>query len=126
MRVEGNDERRLPRREMHLHRDRGADDRADERDKLLGEAAQHDARVVRAGSARELFHERRDGDVARAHRRREKLLFRGEVPQDRRRRDAQARGDVRKRRCREAARGKGVARGMKNLFAADPRRSSHR
>lgn len=125
VRVEGNDERGLPRGLMHLHRDRGADDRADERDELLREAAQHDARIGRGIDARELVDERRDDQIARAHRRGEKLLLGREMAQDRRRGDLQLRGDVRQRRAGEAALGEGRAGGFEDLLAGDARWTSH-
>ena len=124
--IERNDERRLPRGEMHLHRDRGADDRADERDELLGETSEHDPRIHRRIDARQLFDERRHADVARAHRGAEELLLRRHVPQNRRRRDAEIVGDVGQRRGGKSAIGEGVSGGFEDLFAGDARGASHR
>jgi len=126
VRVEWNDECCLPRGEMHLHGDRGANDHADERHELFGEMAEHGARVRRCIDARKLGNEWRDLDRARAHRGGEQLLLRREVTQDRRRRDAQCRRDVGERRRGESPRGEDVAGGLEDLFAADARRASHR
>jgi len=126
VRVEGDDECRLPRGEMHLHRNRGADDRAHERHELFGELAEHAAWIDRRIDARELGDERRNLDRTRAHRRGEQILLRREVTQDRGGRDAQFRRDVGECRRRESARGEHVAGGLEDLFAADARRASHR
>lgn len=126
VRIERDDERRLPRGEMHLYGDRGADDRADERHELFCEIAEHIARIGGTVDMCELGDERRNLDRARAHRCREQILLRREVTQDRRRRDAQRRRDVGERRRRESARGEDVAGRVENLLVADPRRASHR
>ena len=124
--VEWNDECGLSSSEMHLHGDRGADDRAHERHELLGEVTEHAARIRRRIDARELGDERRDLNRACAHRGSEQILLRGKVTQDRSRRDAQFLRDVGERRRCEPARGEDFARGLEDLFAADARRPSHR
>lgn len=123
-RVERNDERRLPRREMHLHSDGGADDAADERDRLLGEMAQHDARIGRSVGARKLFEECRHADLS-GHRAHEERLLGREVPEDRGGCHADDGGDVGQRGALEPARDKHGAGSGEDLIAVDARWASH-
>jgi len=126
LRVEGNDERGLPRGLMHLHGDGGADHGADEGDELLGEAAEHEARIGGRVDARELVDEGRDDEGARAHRRGEEVLLGAEMAKDRGRRDLQLGRDAGERGGGEAALGEGGARGFEDLIAGDTRRTAHR
>ena len=123
-RVERDDERRLPRREMHLHGDGGADDAADERDGLLREVAQHHARIARGVGASELFENRRHADLPR-HRAHEERLLRREVPQDRGGCHAEDGRDVGQRGPFEPARDKDGPGGGEDLVAVDARWTSH-
>lgn len=123
--VERHDDRRLPRRHVHLHRDRRPDDGGDERHELLGEAAEDDARVGRGIGRRQLVEKLRDLHVAPAHRCGEELLFRGEMPEDRRGRDTDRPSNVGERRRGEAAVGERDARGLEDLLAVDAGGSAH-
>lgn len=121
LRVERHDEGRR----MQVHGDRRTDHGADERDDLVREIREHDARVALRIRRREIEDEIRQVDPARAHRRAEERLFRIEVPEDRGRRDPELARDVRERRAGEAARAERAASGVENLIARDARRASH-
>jgi len=126
VRIERNDERSLPRGQMHLHGDGRAEDHADERNELLREAAEDDARISRCVGAREVLDERRHGDVPRAHRGVEQFLLRWEVAEDGRGRDGEIGGDVGKRGGGKPAVGERESRAVEDLRAADARRTAHR
>lgn len=122
--VEGDDQRGLPRRQVHLHRDRGADDAPHERNHLFRESAQHDARILGRIRAGELLEKDRHADL-RAHGAGEEILLRRKVPQDRGRRHADALADVRERRPIEAPSHENGSRSLEDLIAVDARRASH-
>lgn len=110
--------------EMHLHRDRRADDPAKERDDTLGELPEHQARVLGGIHRRELVEHRRDHRSTR-HRAHEELLLRREVPQDRGGGDAEAPADVGERGAVEPAGDEDRAGGIEDLVAGDARWAAH-
>lgn len=124
-RVEWNDHCRLPRRHVHLNRDRGTDDGGDEGHELFGETAQDDPRIDRHVGRGKLVEKLRDRDTAGAHRRGEELLLGWEVPEDRRRGNADDAGDVRERGRGEAALGERGTGGLEDLLAVDAGGSAH-
>lgn len=125
VRVERNDHRGLPRVLMHLHGDGGPDHIHDEGDDLLGEAAQHDARIGVAGRAAELLDVRRHADVGAAHGRGEEGLLRVEVTEDGRGGHAERLRDVGQRSAAEAFLREDGARGVEELLAADAWWTAH-
>lgn len=125
VRVERHDHRGLPRVLVHLHGDGGADDLHHEGDELLGEAAQHDARIGVAARAAELFDVRRHADVGAAHGRGEEGLLAVEVAKDGGGGDAERFGDVGQGGAAEAFLGEDGARGVEELLAADAWWASH-
>lgn len=125
VRVERNDHRGLPRVLVHLHGDGRTDDLHDERDELLGEAAQDDARIGIARRAAELLDIRGHADVRAAHGRGEEGLLGVEVAEDGGRRDAERPGDVGQRGAAESLLREDGAGGVEKLLAADAWWSSH-
>lgn len=124
-RIERDDDRSLPRGQVHVHGDGGTERVRGEGDHLLGEAAQDQPRVGGGVGIRELVEKRWQIEVARAHRGGEQLLLRGEVAEDRRRGDAQGLGDVGEGSGVEAAPGKGVPGGVEDLLLRDAWRAAH-
>jgi hypothetical protein len=122
--VEGEDDRGL-RAAVHVDGEVLGDGVRDEGNELLGEPAQHDARVL--GAARGLKMDDRGGqlDVARAHGRGEEGLLRLGVAKERRGRDVQLGSDVGERRGFEALRGEDAAGGLEDELAGDGRRAAH-
>lgn len=121
MRVERNDEGGR----VHVHGDGRTDDGGHERDELLGEAAQDDARVGRGVDAGEVFDERRNGEGPRAHRRGEELLLARAVAEEGRGRDVERSGDLGEGRRGEAALGERGPGGVEDLIAGDAGRAAH-
>jgi hypothetical protein len=91
--IERDDQRGLPRAQVHLHRDGRADHGLQKRHDLLRKCAQDHARILRT-AADELLERLRKPHLPRAHRRREELLLGREVAKDRCRRHSERRGDV--------------------------------
>lgn len=123
-RIERRDEQRALRARVHVDDDVLGDDAAGERDELLGDPAQHDARVFRPVDGRQLHDERRRLDAA-VHRLGEERAFRRDVAQDSGRRDVQLAGDVGQRGGLEPLRREDVSRGGEELFTGDSRRPAH-
>lgn len=119
-------ERHDQRGGVHLHRDGGEDDFAEEGEETAGELAEHVARVGFRIELGQRFHEFGQGDGARAHGRAEELLLGIEVAEDGRGRDVERPGDVGQGGGGEPARGEGGAGSVENLVAGDARRSAHR
>jgi hypothetical protein len=122
--VEGQDDRGL-RAAVHVDGEVLGDGARDERDELLGQAAEDDARVLGAAGGLQPDDARRQLDVARAHGRGEKGLLGRRVAQDRGRRDAELRGDVGEGGGLEALRGEDAPGGLEELFAGDGRWAAH-
>lgn len=112
------------RGEVHLHRDRGADDAADERDDLMREVTQHDARVFGSVGGGEIVEEGRDHGAAR-HRAHEELLLGREVAQDRGGGHAEGAADVGEGGAVEAAGDEDRTGSVEDLVAGDARWASH-
>ena len=121
LRIERDDERGR----VHLHRDRGTDHGAEERDHAAGELAEDDAWI--GGRVERLHRDEEVGrrDAAVAHRGPEELLLGVEVAEDGRGRDVERGCDLGQRGRREAARAEGAARGFEDLFAGNARWTAH-
>lgn len=110
---------------MHVDREVLGDRAGDEGNELLGQPAQHDARVRGCVDVRELRHAARQLDVVRAHGRGEERLLGRHVAQHRGGGDVQLAGDVGQRGGLEAFGGENAPRGVEELFPGDARGASH-
>ena len=122
-RIERQHERRiaaLMHRDDHVLRHRFAR----ERNPLLGQLAQDDARIGRRVDVVETEDARRQRDAS-THRGIEERLLRFEMAEQRGRSDVKLAGDIGERRCGEAFLREDDARGLEDLIAADGRRSAH-
>lgn len=122
--VERHDD--LPSLAVHVDRDVLGHDALGEGDELLGDAAQHLARIrARRVDLREGHEHGRRTRHGRLHRRDEEVLLRLEVPQHRRRRHAEDGGDVGQRGSVEAFLSEHAPCGLEDLLAGDARWASH-
>ena len=110
---------------VHVDGDVLADDFLDERNELLGDAAQHPARIGPGVDVFQLDDERRRTSEPGAHRRTEELLLRPRMAQHCRRGDVQLAGDVRERRRVESLRREDAARGLQQLSPRNSRWPAH-
>lgn len=124
-RVERNDQRGLSGAHVHLHRDRRADHRLQERHYLLRESAKDNRRSGGGVAQDEILESFREAQLPPAHRRGKELLLGREVTEDRSRRDAELSGDVRQGGRRETALGECGLCGVENVFAANTRGTTH-
>jgi hypothetical protein len=122
--VEGEDDRGL-RPPVHVDGEVLGDGAGDEGDELLGQAAQHDARVLGAADGLETDDAGRQLDVPRAHGGGEEGLLGGDVAKDGGGGDAELGGDVGEGGGLEAFRGEDAARRFEEAFAGDRRRAAH-
>jgi len=122
--VERKHDRRL-RAAMHVDGEVFGDGLGDERHELLGQAPQHDARILGAAGGLEMDDGGGQLDVPRAHGRGEERLLRRNVAKDRGRRDAELRGDVGEGGGLEAFLREDAPRGLEELLAGDGRRAAH-
>lgn len=111
---------------MHVDRDVLRHDVLGEGDEILGDAAQHFARIGRGRIDIHQFEEerrrRRNGVL---HRRREEGLLRFEVPEDRGRRHAENGGNVRQRGSVEPLLAEDAPGSQQQLITGDTRWASH-
>jgi len=108
------------------HDDVAADHLRGERDELLGDAAEDDARIFggRGGGQRQDARRRLD-DLRAAHGLGEERVLRANVAEERRGGDVQLAGDVGQGGGGEALGGKDAAGGIEDLIAADARGAAH-
>jgi hypothetical protein len=121
LRIEGNDDRGR----MHLHRNRGPDDRCEKRHHSSREVAEHHSGIGRRIEVCKRGNEFRHDDRARAHGGVEQSLFRFEVAKDRCRRHFEDRGDIGQRRSCETASRECDACRIENLVAGNAWRAAH-
>ena len=122
--VEGEDDRGL-RAPVHVDGEVLGDGAGDEGDEFLGQAAQHDARVLGAAGGLEADDAGWQLDVPRAHGGGEEGLLGRNVAEDRGGGDAELGGDVGEGGGLEAFRGEDAPRGFEEAFAGDRRRAAH-
>jgi hypothetical protein len=122
--VEGKDDRGL-RAAVHVDGEVLSDRAGDEGDELLGQAAEHDARILGAAGCLEADDAGRQLDVPRAHGGGKEGLLGGDVAQDRGGGNAELGGDVGEGGGFEALLGEDTPRRFQEAFAGDRRRAAH-
>ena len=122
--VEGKDDRGL-RAPVHVNGEVLGDRAGDEGDELLGQAAQHDARILGAADGLKANDAGRQLDVPRAHGRGEEGLLGGDVTEDRGGGDVELGGDVGEGGGLEALLGEDAPRRFQQAFAVNRRRAAH-
>lgn len=111
---------------MHGHDDAAGDDALGERDELLGDAPEDDARIGLARRAHQFADRGGDFDrFAAAHRLGEERVLGDGVAEQRRGRHTELAGDVGQRGGGKALGGKNAAGSVEDLIAADARRATH-
>lgn len=97
-----------------------------EGNELLGEVAQHDARIAAGVDVLQLGDELRHPQVAAGHRAQKQLVLRAAVPQESSRRHMQLAGDVRERGPVIPLLHEDAPRRLQQLLGLDRRWPSHR
>lgn len=122
--VERQHDRRL-RAAVHVDGEVLGDGVGDEGNELFGEAAENDARILRAAGDLQLDDGRRKLDVPRAHGRGEESLLRMRVAEEGGGGDAELVSDVGERGGLETFRGEDAAGSLEEAFTGDRRRPAH-
>jgi len=122
--VEGEDDRGL-RPPVHVDGEVLGDRAGDEGDELLGQAAQHDARILGAADRLEADDAGRQLDVPRAHGGSEEGLLGRDVAEDGGGGDVELGGDVGEGGGLEALGGEDASCRFQKAFTGDRRRTAH-
>lgn len=122
--IKGNHER--ARAAVHVDREVRGDRVLHEGNEVLGEGAEHDARIGGRIDVRQLGHELRHFDLGRTHGLGEQGLLRFDVAEDGGGGDAELLRDVGERRGLVALGGEDAGGGGEELGAGDAGRASHR